>query len=60
MEENDNDDLDSVSDSFIDKEGWNALKEDEGGGSYCCGKRMIELGVTFSCLKCGAWEYSSS
>jgi len=50
----------SVSSSFFDEEGWDALKEDEGEGSECCGKYMVELGVTYTCLKCGNWEYSSS
>lgn len=55
-----NEDLADVSSSFYDEDGWNELGEDDGGGGYCCGKRMVELGVTFTCLKCGAWCYSSS
>lgn len=39
---------------------FDSLEKDEGGGSYCCGKRMVERGIVFLCLKCGAWEYSSS
>ena len=39
---------------------FDALDEEEGNGSYCCGKRMVERGVAFVCLKCGHWEYSSS
>lgn len=39
---------------------FDLLEEDEGGGSYCCGKRMVERGTVFLCLKCGGWEYSSS
>jgi len=39
---------------------FDELDEDEGSGSYCCGKRMVERGVTYTCLKCGNWEYSSS
>lgn len=49
-----------VTSSFYDEEGWNALGEYEGEGRECCGKNMVELGVTYSCLKCGNWEYSSS
>ena len=51
-----------VSSSFVDKEAWDALDEDEGGGSYCCGKRMVlaPSEIVYECLKCGAWEYSSS
>jgi hypothetical protein len=55
-----NEDLADVSGSFYDEEGWNALGEDEGEGGECCGKNMVELGVTYTCLKCGNWEYSSS
>ena len=39
---------------------WNELKEDEGEGSYCCGKRMVLKGNVYLCLKCDGWEYSSS
>jgi len=39
---------------------FDELDEEEGGGRYCCGKRMVERGTTFTCLKCGNWEYSSS
>jgi len=49
-----------VSDSFFDKEWWDKLGEDEGEGDYCCGKRRVEIGNTFTCLKCGCWRYSSS
>lgn len=56
----DNEDLGDVSGGYYDYEGWIALGEDEGEGSECCGKNMVELGVTYSCLKCGNWEYSSS
>lgn len=54
--------LGAVSSSFFDEEGWNALGEDEGGGSYCCGKRMVlsPSEIVYVCLKCGGWEYSSS
>ena len=55
-----NDLIADVSGSFYDEEGWNALGEDEGEGGECCGKNMVELGVTYTCLKCGNWEYSSS
>ena len=60
--ETDNSELGAVSDSFFDEEGWNALGEDEGGGSYCCGKRMVlaPSEIVYQCLKCGVWEYSSS
>lgn len=60
-EENENSDLDAVNGSFLDKEAWNALGEDEGDGSYCCGKRMVlaPSGIVYECLKCGNWEYSS-
>jgi len=36
--------------------------EDEGGGSFCCGKRMVlsPSEITYECLECGGWEYSSS
>ena len=47
-------------DISIDLVRFNELKEDEGDGSYCCGKRMVEEGIVFVCLKCGNWEYSSS
>lgn len=53
-------DLVDIRGSFYDEEGWNELGENEGEGSQCCGKNMVELGVTYSCLKCGNWEYSSS
>ena len=48
--------------TYADKEGWELLKEDDGEGSYCCGKRMVlaPSEIVFECLKCGAWEYSSS
>jgi len=61
-EEADNSDLGAVSGSFVDKEAWDALREDEGDGSYCCGKRMVlaPSGIVYECLKCGGWEYSSS
>lgn len=38
------------------------LGEEEGGGSYCCGKRMVlaPSEIVYHCLKCGGWEYSSS
>lgn len=49
-----------VSGSYYDKEGWDNLGEDEGEGDYCCGKRRVEIGTTFTCLKCGCWCYSSS
>lgn len=49
-----------VSGNFFDKEGWDALGEEEGEGDYCCGKRRVEMGNTFTCLKCGSWSYSSS
>lgn len=39
---------------------WDILGEEDGEGSFCCGKRMVEQGVTFTCLKCGSWCYSSS
>lgn len=57
-----NDSKPLVSSSFVDKEAWDALREDEGGGSYCCGKRMVlaPSEIVYECLKCGAWEYSSS
>lgn len=60
-EETDNSDLGTVSSSFVDEEGWKALGEDEGEGSYCCGKRMVlaPSGIVYECLKCGGWEYSS-
>ncbi len=61
-EETINNDLDIVGDGFIDEDGWNELGEDVGGGSYCCGKRMVlsESEICYECLKCGHWEYSSS
>lgn len=52
--------LGAVSGSFFDKEWWDKLGEDEGEGDYCCGKRRVEIGNTFTCLKCGCWCYSSS
>lgn len=55
-----NDLLADVSGSYYDKEGWEALGIDEGEGSECCGKNMVELMCTYTCLKCGNWEYSSS
>jgi hypothetical protein len=41
---------------------FNKLSDNEGDGSYCCGKRMTlaPSGIVFECLKCGNWEYSSS
>lgn len=41
---------------------WDLLDEQEGEGSYCCGKRMVlaPSGIVYECLKCGGWEYSSS
>lgn len=36
------------------------LDEDEGSGSYCCGKRMVGKGIMYVCLECGAEENSSS
>ena len=61
-EETANSDLGAVSGSFFDEDTWNALGEDEGGGSYCCGKRMVlaPSEIVYECLKCGGWEYSSS
>ena len=46
---------------FFDKEEWDKLKEDDGDGSYCCGKRMVlaPSEICYECLNCGAWEYSS-
>jgi len=55
-----NENLADVSGSYYDYEGWNALGENDGEGKECCGKNMVELGTTYSCLKCGNWEYSSS
>lgn len=57
-----NEDLADVSGIFYDEEGWNALDEDEGGGTECCGKNMVlaPSGTVYECLKCGGWEYSSS
>jgi hypothetical protein len=50
-----------VDDNFFDKDGWSALGEDDGDGSYCCGKRMVlaSSGIVYQCLKCGGWEHSS-
>ena len=61
MEDTDKD-LEAISGSFVDEKGWNALGKDEGGGSYCCGKRMVlaPSEIVYECLKCGGWEYSSS
>jgi len=41
---------------------FDLLDENEGGGSYCCGKRMVlsPSEIVYECLKCGSWEYSSS
>ena len=49
----------AVSGSLSD---FDMLDEEEGDGSYCCGKRMIlaSSGIVYECLKCGGWEYSSS
>ena len=55
-----NEDLADVSSSFYDYDGWMELGEDDGDGGYCCGKRSVEKGNVFICLKCGGWEYSSS
>lgn len=45
-----------------DKERFKLLEEDEGDGSYCCGKRMVlaKSGIAYECLNCGSWEYSDS
>lgn len=44
------------------KKRFEALSDDEGGGSMCCGKRMVlaPSETVYECLNCGAWEYSSS
>jgi len=55
-----NDLLADVSCSYYDKEGWNALDVDDGEGGECCGKNMVALMCTYTCLKCGNWEYNSS
>jgi len=41
---------------------FDMLDEEDGDGSYCCGKRMVlaPSGIVYECLKCGSWEYSSS
>ena len=41
---------------------WDLLDEEEGTGPYCCGKRMVEAPscIVYTCLNCGAWEYTSS
>lgn len=54
-----NSDLGAVSSSLSD---FDMLDEEEGDGSYCCGKRMVlaSSGIVYECLKCGGWEYSSS
>lgn len=51
--------LSDVSDSLDRRKIW---KNNDGNGSICCGKHMIisENGLVYECLKCGAWEYSSS
>jgi hypothetical protein len=38
---------------------FDLLEEDEGGGSYCCGKRMVERG-NFKHKNTVGWEYSPS
>ena len=45
-----------------DKERFKLLEEDEGDGSYCCGKSMVlaKSGIAYECLNCGSWEYSDS
>lgn len=37
------------------------LGEEEGNGSYCCGKRMVlaPSEIVYECLNCGAWEWTS-
>ena len=45
---------------IVDTSEFDELDEEEGTGRYCCGKRMVERGVVYTCLKCGSWEYSSS
>lgn len=62
IEEATSSDLDNEIDFLFGKDAWNKLGEDEGDGRYCCGKRMVlaPSGTVFVCLKCEAWEYSSS
>ena len=52
--------IEDNSDLGNEEEGWSVLGEDEGEGGECCGKNMVELMCTYTCLKCGNWEYSSS
>jgi hypothetical protein len=49
-------------DESTNNNAWESLGEDEGNGSYCCGKRMVlaPSEIVYECLKCGGWEYSSS
>lgn len=45
-----------------EKEEVRDLGDEDGSGSYCCGKRMVlaPSGIVYECLNCGAWEYSDS
>lgn len=44
----------------FDAEEWNNLGEEDGNGSFCHNKRMVEKGNSFICLFCGNIENSSS
>ena len=41
---------------------FDLLGDEEGSGSYCCGKRMVlaPSGIVYEYLNCGDWEYSDS